>query len=282
MTWTYRVVIACLVVALVYSVVATVNEYATGPAVIRITGQTQLTARTPGVVRSVEVRPGEKVPAGKILVRFDDVAELDLLEKVIKEFNLQLVKRLEDPLDPVAQQALASLRASRQLAEHNLEERLIRSPHAGTVSDIRIRAGEQLNAGDKVLSLFPQDARFRVVALVPGHYRPMIKPGSPLRLEVSGYKYTYHNFIVDTLGDEIIGPAEARRYLGQELQDSVVLPGPVVLVEASLPTNEFVAEGKSFNYYDGMQGTAEIPIRNRSVLMTLLPELKLLTSDSDG
>ncbi len=282
MTWAYRVLVGCVAVALLYSILATVNEYASGPAVIRITGQTQLTARLPGVVSSVEVKPGDRVEAGHVLVRFNDVAERDQLDKVTKEFNLQLIKRLQDPLDASTQQVLASLRAQKALAEHTLEERRLRAPHPGAVSDIRIRPGQQLNSGDKILSLLPEKAAFRLVALVPGHYRPMIKLGTRLRLEVSGYKYTYHNFIVDSMGDEIIGPNEARRYLGEELSDSVSLLGPVVLIQAHLPTKGFIAEGKAYNYYDGMQGTAEVPIRTQSVLLSLLPVLRRLSSDSDG
>ena len=282
MTWAYRVLVGCVAVALLYSILATVNEYASGPAVIRITGQTQLTARLPGVVSTVEVKPGALVEAGHILVRFNDVAERDQLDKVTKEFNLQLIKRLQDPLDASTQQVLASLRAQKALAEHTLEERRLRAPHPGAVSDIRIRPGQQLNSGDKILSLLPENAAFRLVALVPGHYRPMIKLGTRLRLEVSGYKYTYHNFIVDSMGDEIIGPNEARRYLGEELSDSVSLLGPVVLIQAHLPTKGFIAEGKAYNYYDGMQGTAEVPIRTQSVLLSLLPVLRRLSSDSDG
>ena len=282
MTWAYRLLVGCVAVALLYSILATVNEYASGPAVIRITGQTQLTARLPGVVSTVEVKPGDLVEAGHILVRFNDVAERDQLDKVTKEFNLQLIKRLQDPLDASTQQVLASLRAQKALAEHTLEERRLRAPHPGAVSDIRIRPGQQLNSGDKILSLLPENSAFRLVALVPGHYRPMIKLGTRLRLEVSGYKYTYHNFIVDSMGDEIIGPNEARRYLGEELSDSVSLLGPVVLIQAHLPTKGFIAEGKAYNYYDGMQGTAEVPIRTQSVLLSLLPVLRRLSSDSDG
>jgi len=282
MTWVFRLLVACVASALLYSILGSVNEYASGPAVIRNSGQTQLTARLPGVVSAVDVVPGDQVKAGRILVRFNDVAERDQLDRITQEFNLQLIKRLQDPLDLSAQQALAGLRAQKQLAEHNLEERLLRAPSAGIVSDIRIRLGEQINVGQKILSLLPEDSNFHLIALVPGHYRPMIKPGSRIRLEVAGYKYTYHNFVVDTLGDEIIGPNEARRFLGEELADSVVVGGPVVLVQAHLPTKRFIAEGKSYNYYDGMQGVAEVPIRTRSILMSLLPELKLLSNDSDG
>src|SRR5260370_28483 len=173
MTWAYRLLVGCVAVALLYSILATVNEYASGPAVIRITGQTQLTARLPGVVSSVEVKPGDRVEAGHILVRFNDVAERDQLDKVTKESNLQLIKRLQDPLDSSTQQVLASLRAQKALAEHTLEERRLRAPHPGAVSDIRIRPGQQLNSGDKILSLLPENAAFRLVTLVPWHYAPI-------------------------------------------------------------------------------------------------------------
>ena len=73
-----------------------------------------------------------------------------------------------------------------------------------------------------------------MVAFLPGEDRPLLKRGMPLRLEVQGYRYAYQQLTVDSVGDEVVGPAEARRYLGDEIADAVQFTGPVVKVEAHL------------------------------------------------
>src|SRR5260370_25962994 len=59
MTWAYRVLVGCVAVVLLYSILATVNQYASGPAGHPITGQTQLTARLPGGASSVGGQHGD-------------------------------------------------------------------------------------------------------------------------------------------------------------------------------------------------------------------------------
>lgn len=48
----------------------------------------------------------------------------------------------------------------------------------------------------------------------------------------------------------------------------------MVLVTAQLPSQTFEAEGKTYDYFDGMQGVAEARIQSKSILVTLLPGLE--------
>jgi hypothetical protein len=96
-------------------------------------------------------------------------------------------------------------------------------------------------------------------------------------LELSGYKYAYQNFVVDSIDNQIVGPTEVRRYLGPGVGDAIPLNGPVVLVYAQLPGSTFVAEGRTYNYYDGIQGTAQARARTTSLAVLFFPWLKALT-----
>jgi len=276
LSYAYWLLVAVAIGGAIFCAVATVNEYATGPAVVRAHGRTELTAKAPGTVASVEVSPGQRVSPGMALVRMYTAQEAGELDRLTKEFELQLIKTLRDPSDKVARQALTGLRAQRDLAEERLEERIVRAPHAGVVSDVRIRAGEALNLGETVLSLVGEQTRFSLVAMLPGHYRPMLRPGMLIRLELAGFKYVYQTFAIDSVSNEVVGPAEVRRFLGQELADTVVLKDPVVLVTARLPNSTFIADGKTFNFYEGMQGNTDAKVRAESVLITLIPGLKAL------
>jgi len=131
---------------------------AMGAALIRAEGRREVTASAAGTVAVVDVRPGERVAAGRLLVRLHDASEGAELDRLDHEFELQLVKSLRDPADQTARQALTSLRAQKELAQARLDERSVRAQQDGIVSDVRIRPGQHLNPGDVILTLVPPDA----------------------------------------------------------------------------------------------------------------------------
>jgi membrane fusion protein (multidrug efflux system) len=255
-----------------YAVLGSMDEYAQGIAVIRMDGRTELTARQAGTIESVEVQPGQRVKMGQVLVRFHgDVAALQKLEE---SFDAQLVKALASPNDEGARAALISARAERDLARARIEEGIIRATREGVVGDVRIRPGQLIQAGETVATLVPDEASFVVTAILPGQYRPRLKPGMPLRIEMTGYHYAYREVPIEAIGDEIVGPTEIRRTLGQELADTLPIGGPVVLVTARLPTRSFKARDREYDYYEGMQGRAEARVGHESVAVALIPGLK--------
>lgn len=278
MRWTYRLLVTALVAGLLFCVVARIREYASGPAVVRLAGRSDLTATADGTVSQIAVTAGQRVAAGQMLVRFYGAREAAELARIDREFELQLINRLRDPGDAGAEQALISLRAQRELARSNLAEREVRAPVAGVVSDLRVRVGQRIMPGQTLLSLARgtrgSDGRPVVVALLPGEFRPLLKPGMPLRLELQGYRYAYQHLVVDSVGDEVVGPAEAQRSLGEEVADAVQITGPVVRVEAHLTSDTFEAEGRVRRYHDGMWGKAEVRVRSEPVLVALVPALK--------
>ncbi|HYX23158.1 MAG TPA: GAF domain-containing protein [Thermoanaerobaculia bacterium] len=276
MRWTYRLLLAVMVAGVLFCVLAKVREYASGPAVVRLGGRTDLTATADGTVTDVGVTTGQAVEAGRLLVRFYGAREAAELNRIDHEFELQLINRLRDPADRGAEQSLLSLRAQRELARANLAEREVRAPAAGVVSDVRVRPGQHIAPGQSLLSLVRGQEHPQVIALLPGEFRPLLKPGMPLRLEVQGYRYAYQHLVVESVGDEVVGPAEARRALGDEIADAVQLTGPVVRVTARLAANTFESDGRVRRFHDGMWGTAEVRIRSERVLVALVPALKAL------
>ncbi|HLU68466.1 MAG TPA: HlyD family efflux transporter periplasmic adaptor subunit [Kofleriaceae bacterium] len=272
--WTFALLVAAFLFAILWALVGTVDEYASGIGIVRVQGRRELTARRAGTIAAVEVQPGQRVHAGQVLARFHgDEAEL---ERLSREYDLQLVKVLYEPTDAAARARLTELRSAREAARAQREEDLIIAPVDGLVSDVRIQPGKLIEAGATVVSLVPDDARFEVIAVLPGNYRPRLQPGMPLRLQMSGYASSYSEVPIETIGDQVVGPAEIRRFLPQELADTFAIQGPVVIVTATLPSQTFEADGKIYDYYDGMQGTAEARIDSSSVLVTLVPGLEAL------
>ena len=270
----FWLILALALAASAYSIFGHINEYAVGPAVVRVKGQMEITATSQSIVEAVEVKPGQRVEAGQVLVRFHESQETAELDRLNREFELELVKVLRDPQDDSARQSLTTLSASRELARRRVEERTLRAPQAGVVGDVRIRAGQALQPGDVAVSLIGGSARYSLVAILPGHYRPMLRPGMDLRLELSGYRYAYMTVKVETIGDEVVGPTEVKRFLGQQLADTVQLGGPAILVEATLPASTFDSDGQTYNFFDGLHGTAEARVRSERIILTLVPALK--------
>lgn len=150
----------------------------------------------------------------------------------------------------------------------------MRAPTAGVVSDVRIRRGQHLAAGDVVASIVGDAARLVVTAMLPGELRPMLHAGSPLRLELQGFPYEYEELAIDSVGDELVGPAEVRRYLGPGLNESVDVKGTVVIVKATLPSRFFEVDGQRLTYFYGMLGFEQARVRAERILSVAIPGLK--------
>jgi membrane fusion protein (multidrug efflux system) len=272
--WTYWTLLGLLLAALAYSLLGTLPEYATGPALVKVDGQSQLTVDLPGIVSTVEVRPGQRVEPGQALIRFHSQEETVSLDRIQREFDLQLIRVLRDPSDESARQALTSLRAERELAEARQQARTLRAPQAGVVSDLRIRRGQYVTPGESVVSIVGDDVTVSLVALLPGGYRPTLEPGRPLRVQLDGFTHEYHTFTIESVGDQIVGPTEVRRFLGPEISDALQLTGPMVVVRARLPSSTFTSKGRTFNYFDGMLARADARVREERILVGLIPGLK--------
>ena len=274
--WAYRALVALLVAGIVFLVVAQVSTYSAGAAVIRTTRRTEVTSRGPGSVSEVRARAGDRVEAGQVLVRLDDVEQRAEVRRLEQEFDTQVRSRLLEPSDPGLAAQVTSLRLELERARLAAAERDIVAPIPGVVGDVLARPGQPINPGDVVASLVEPDSDLEVVALMPGRDRPQLHPGMVLRLELTGYKYAYQDAKIESVATEVVGPNEARRYLGAQLADTVPLAGPVVVVRARLPGRVFVADDETYRYHDGMGGFAQVKVRSERLLFALLPGLKRL------
>jgi membrane fusion protein (multidrug efflux system) len=272
--WMFWILCAALVVSLFFMSIGRLNEYATGPAIIRIDGRTSVTADRAALVAAVLVSPGDRVKQGQVLVQLFASEEAAELEAVAQEFDDQLLKLLSKPEDGAAREALVSLRTRRELSRSRLEQRSLRAPHDGTLGDVRVRPGQMVEPGMSVLELSGDQVTATVLAMLPGRYRPLLKSGSTLRFEMDGFQRRAQEIEISSVGDQVVGPAEAARYLGKDLADAFPVQGPVVLVQAQLAETYFDAENERFQYAHGMAGRAETVVRNEPVAYAFLPGLR--------
>jgi membrane fusion protein (multidrug efflux system) len=268
----YWVLVGMLLLGLVGLGTGEISQYSTGPAVVRQSGRAEVTALGAGAIASIEVGPGQRVRRGQVVARLRDVAERAQFDSARNDYDAQLRNRLLDPTDEAAAAQLRLLGRERDGALAALEQRVVRAPHDGIVTDIAATAGQHVDAGDVVMSVVDDSkAGLEVVAFLPGGDRPQIEIGMPLRLELLGFDYAWQDVVVDTITEGVIGPAEAKRLLGPQLADTVQMGGGVVMVKARLTGTKFVSGGVEYPYHDGMGGTAEVRMRDETILEMLIP-----------
>ncbi len=280
--WAYRLLLFIFAGSLIFALVASVDEYARGSFIVRAHGRADVTTPQAGTVTAVEVEAGQKVAAGQLLARFYSAGEAAELGRIRREFELALIQRLRAPSDPATERILSSLRAQKELAEARLEERSLRSPVAGVVSDLRVRPGQHVLPGEVVVSVAGEQPEMSVIAMLPGHFRPLIRSGMPLRLELDGYRYAYQRLQIDRVGEDVLAPSEARRFLGASAGDALTLGGPVIFVYARLPSSTFESSGREYLFHEGMRGSAEVRVRSEGVLTALIPGLEAVFTSRSG
>jgi membrane fusion protein (multidrug efflux system) len=271
--WTYRVLVVITVASLAYGLLVRVGQYSSGMAVVRIDGE-RITTRADGTVAHVYVSQGDQVHAGDLLVDFHAGQEAANMKEVETEYERQLAAFLLDPSNNEAKSRLSSVSSQLERTKGILNERTIRAPRDGVVTDLRARVGMYMPPGEHVLSLETEHGPPQVVAFLPGSDLPVLKVGMEIRLELAGYDTPQLFARIDEIGREVIGPHEAARYLGTAKADTLQIPGPVVVVVARLATASFEHKGQPFRYHDGMLGRAEVRLRSESLLFSLLPSSK--------
>ena len=270
---TFWVLCGIFVAALAFIVFGKVSDLAMGPAVVVVEGKTPLTVAAAGTVTAVHVKPGQQVSAGERLVDLDASNEDAELRRVDKEFKTQLARSLRDPKDEVASAALAALRAERELARARLEDRIVRAPESGIVGDVRVTVGQVAKPGEPLISFVNENSQYSIVAMIDGEHRPLLEPGMPIKLEFVGYKYAYQTLYISSISEEVLGPQEARGYLGTSLAETMEIDRPVSVVRAKLSGGSFTSRGKTLKIHAGMLGNVEIAVRRRRIITLLTPGL---------
>jgi membrane fusion protein (multidrug efflux system) len=272
--WGFFLLCAALIILVAFLTLGRLHEYASGPAFVQLEGRTALASNVMGIVSRVDVKPGDRVQAGDVLVRFSAADELAELHAASGELENQLLKLLLRPNDPATREALVSLRTQRELAQQRVDRRILRAPHAGFVGDVRVREAQLVEPGMRVPDLDDSQATATLIALLPGRYRPLLREGHKLRFEVEGFRERAHELSVTRVGDQILGPSEAARYIGRDLGDAFSIGGPVVLVQAALPTRSFSIDGQRYELAGGMFGKAEAVVRDEPVAYAFIPGLR--------
>lgn len=269
----FWVVLGSIAAAIVYAAVTPVREYVAGAAVVRHADQREVFAAEAGAIAWLAAVPGQRVEGGQVLARLDDAAQVDRLRTLETELEHERAAAPAAAGDPAAAQSLAAIRSQIDRARLDVESRAIRTPRAGIVKEVRVREGQRIDAGTAVLSLIDTtQEELKMIAFLPGDDRPRLRLHQPVHLRLPGYRGTHITSEISAISD-VLSAGDARaRFLGDRRDERLPLAGAIaVVVEAHLASPEFEADGEELRLYDGMIGLAEIELRSRSLLETLMP-----------
>ncbi len=274
--WVVRFVAAAVILSIEFAAVTPAWDYADGLAIVQVDGRLDVTTSMGGTAIRVAVRPNQHVRAGQFLVGFYTGGEQVDLDRVTREFELKLGRELEDPSDQSARQAIETLRAEREQALARLRQRSVFAPATGIVTHLRVRSGQTVAPGDVIATL--SDGRdppsYSVVGFVPGGFRPMIRPGMSMRLELDGYAHAFTDVDIDEVGEQTIGPTEAQRYFGPEARDELSLQGSLVAVRGHLRDATFSFDHERYSFADGIPGRIRVRVRSMRLIVMLVPYLR--------
>lgn len=167
------------------------------PAVLHRDREARLAFRIGGMVRAIAVRPGDRLGAGAVVARIDDVAQAAAVRRA--EAEVARLERAAGRADRLARagsvgkaqaqdaaSALVEARAALTAARHDLAGTVVRMPFAGTVLQRHAEVGEVIAPGSPVATVIDRSAPLVVVADIPAERVARLRPGAQGWLRLTG------------------------------------------------------------------------------------------------
>lgn len=272
----YPLIVLAVIVAALFTIFIKVPTYSTGRGVVVLDGTT-VTAPAMGTVDKLFVSPGQAVEKGSILVKLQAAAEQDEVANAKAELDNATRAYLSEQSDETTKKQLASIWARYNTAKSKLEQRTIRAPKAGTISDLRTRNGALLQPGDAIAMIVEGGNTLpEIQAFLPAKDRPRLRIGQTLQVGLSGYTKIREQAEITYVAREGIGSSEVAKLLGPSLADALRMPpdGSYVLVKARLPRRTFETDHAVLPFSQGMLADTEVKIAEKPFLVTLFPALE--------
>jgi biotin carboxyl carrier protein len=269
----YHLVVAGFLVFLGFVLCVPVNDYAAGRCVVRVPAARLVSTTGRGPVEHVLARSGQAVTKGQAIVELHQVEQKADLERIEEEFESLWVRVLRDPLDLTARDQLSSVQATLTRARVAVAERTFKAPIDGILTDVRVQEGRHVEPGDTLFVVEPVDAPVEIIAALPGSLRPQLDLEQSARFSVDGSD-AWRAVELREISADVIGPNEAKRFLGRSAEDSIDVGKTSVIVTATIDTRFYKADGREYQLYQGMSGELEVRLAKKPIAFLLVPALR--------
>jgi membrane fusion protein (multidrug efflux system) len=261
-----------MLVALCFGAFTKVPTYSTGQGVVVYPG-TPVTSSSPGQLEKFFVESQSEVKHGDILFKIKSEKEEADLKQARTESEAAQATYLFDSNDEQAKKSIISAQAAQHHAEAMIDQKTVRAPKDGIVSDIRIQQGQAVQFGEQVLTIVDKDTLPEVWAFLPGSDRPRLGAGQTLQTELAGFTKTREEPVIYSVGRDVIGAQSARSAINPKAADALKLAqdGSYVLVKAKLKGKTFKTEHRQYTFFDGMPAKTEVKVESKRFIITLIP-----------
>ena len=269
----YHLVTAAFLIFIGFVFCVPVSDYASGRGVVRVRSARSVSSTGRGPIEHVLAHSGELVAKGQPIVELHKAEQLADLERVQEEFDGLWVRVLRNPLDLTARDTLSSSQAQLNRARAAVDQRTFRAPIDGVLTDIRVQPGRPVEPGDTLFVVEPVNAPVEIVAALPGALRPQLELGQSARFSIDGSD-GYRNVDLGEISADVIGPNEAKRFLGRAAEDSIDVGRTSVIVTAKVDTRLYQADGRQYQFFQGMSGELEVRLAKKPIAFLLVPMLR--------
>lgn len=203
----------------------------------------------------------------------DEIAATALQATATRQSAQQLVLDLQDGLLTIEQQLAhdqalpAILRRqagitreaiARQIAASELLSALeVSAPDAGVVSGLAVRVGEEVAAGDVLMTLHDPDSRLEARLYLAADNAGMIAAGQRVELQLHAYPHQFHG-----TQPAIVLSVSAAAVPAEEIDPGLPVSGPVFEVRAALRQGTVKVRGRVWALPPGTSFTADL-VRHR-------------------
>jgi RND family efflux transporter MFP subunit len=159
--------------------------------------EARITSPLDDVVQDVGVREGQRVSTGQVLGRFRQegveayaASARAALKSATADYERQKNLLQEGAVSErdveSAEAAYRAAQAADEQAGRRLLDATVRAPRAGVVTTRSVQSGDRVGVGDP-LFVVADTRSLEFEATVPSEYVPVVRPGAPVSLDVSGF-----------------------------------------------------------------------------------------------
>jgi len=271
---TYPFLLVAILAALVFTAFIKVPTYSSGSGVMVMEG-TPVTSGLNGNVSELFVKSNQMVKKGSPILKFSSQAERDELESAQKEEDAYTSSYLFDQTDAENRKNLIAAAQKVEATQKRIELKTVRAPIDGVISDIRARKGENLNPGEAIATILPEDAEVTVLTFLDAKDRPRLHKGMNMKVNLAGYTKAPETAKIIDVGNDAVSPETVGKYLGTSLAGSVKLgASSYIIVKAKMPKRTFKSQNQTLYYHHGMQAKVDVLVAEKPFLVTLIPALE--------
>ena len=276
----YPMLVIAILATFAFAFFIKVPTYSTGTGIIEFPGLL-VSAPAAGNVSDVLVKYGDVVRKGQALAKLSSQEQESEFRRAETELKYAEAQYLFDPNDEQVRKGLAGALAGSRRAQQAVEQRIVKAPRDGAITELPVTIGHPVQFGDQIAKISDTDAIPELHAYLPGNDIAQLQAAKEVQIELQGYQRGRDIGAIDYVARTAVGGVLVKHELGTAYESAVTLADGATYTElkARLKKSTFEYHGKQWNYTGGMQAKVEVKLESKRFLSKLLPDLSHLTGD---